>query len=396
MNWLQDIGIQRKLLGIFAVILVAGIAALAWNIANINGARDDVTDALEASQGDVRTVLSTNKDDVTQVLDTSSNDVARLLEQMDGLLLLQIIEIEFRQLETLEKEILLYSDPGTVDVIKADFERINADLERHLDLAESRLTDERLLGLLPGLKAAREDQAALFSELADVVNDDFFAALDQSTAASNARIDAVYGVLASSVSADWNATFDEFDQTWARVQTAIDDTETGMQEAMDDTESSLDGAIDSTDSNLQSAINISVLTIVLFVVAGVIVAATVAVVSRQIVRPVLVMSDVAESIENEEFRTENLDSLIQRQDEIGLLARVFQRMAKEVHTRVEKLKQQVRQLQIVIDDKRVSEEVSQITETDYFRDLQAKAKQLRDRPLGKETGGAAGSPPDEA
>ena len=120
-------------------------------------------------------------------------------------------------------------------------------------------------------------------------------------------------------------------------------------------------------------------TIVLFLAAGAIVAVSVIIVSRQIVRPVVTMAGVAESIEKEEFDTGPLQDIIARQDEIGVLARVFSRMAKEVYQRVEKLKQRVKELQIVVDERKVAEEVSQIVDSDYFRDLQSKAKTLRNR-----------------
>jgi hypothetical protein len=77
--------------------------------------------------------------------------------------------------------------------------------------------------------------------------------------------------------------------------------------------------------------------------------------------------------------TETLDPIARRHDEIGQLARVFRRMAREVFARMEHLKQQVVQLQIVVDRKRMAEQVAEITDTDYFQDLQAKAKLLRQR-----------------
>jgi nitrate/nitrite-specific signal transduction histidine kinase len=66
-----------------------------------------------------------------------------------------------------------------------------------------------------------------------------------------------------------------------------------------------------------------------------------------------------------------------RPDELGQLARVFQRMAQEIAAREEQLKQQIQVLRIEIDEVKKSRQVAEITETDYFQDLQEKAKILR-------------------
>jgi hypothetical protein len=51
-----------------------------------------------------------------------------------------------------------------------------------------------------------------------------------------------------------------------------------------------------------------------------------------------------------------------------------------VHAREQRLKQEVQQLRIEIDEARTARQVAEITETDYFQDLQRKADQLRIRP----------------
>ncbi|MFA6584268.1 MAG: hypothetical protein WCS77_08225, partial [Elusimicrobiaceae bacterium] len=66
-----------------------------------------------------------------------------------------------------------------------------------------------------------------------------------------------------------------------------------------------------------------------------------------------------------------------RDDEIGCLAAVFGRMAGEVYAREERLKKEVRALKIEIDKAKQTAEVSKIVETDYFRNLRAKVKELR-------------------
>ena len=54
-------------------------------------------------------------------------------------------------------------------------------------------------------------------------------------------------------------------------------------------------------------------------------------------------------------------------------------VALEAYLREQGLRQQVRQLTIEIDEARQAKQVAEITETDYFQQLQAKARRLRDR-----------------
>jgi two-component system cell cycle response regulator len=85
----------------------------------------------------------------------------------------------------------------------------------------------------------------------------------------------------------------------------------------------------------------------------------------------------ATAVENASFAPESLDHVAVRDDALGQLARVFRRMAREVNAREQALKQEVRQLRIEIDEGRAATQVAEITETDYFRDLQRKATELR-------------------
>ncbi len=90
----------------------------------------------------------------------------------------------------------------------------------------------------------------------------------------------------------------------------------------------------------------------------------------------MVMSAAA-AVEENRFEPSSLDELAKRDDALGQLARVFQKMAREVHLREEKLKQQVRALKIVLDESRQKKKVAEITETDYFKSLQSEADALR-------------------
>jgi hypothetical protein len=121
-------------------------------------------------------------------------------------------------------------------------------------------------------------------------------------------------------------------------------------------------------------INFSVATIA--VVVAILVSL---VVTRSLAAPLTRLGQAAVAVEREEFDPDQLylEDVMQRGDELGQLARVFQRMAREVYSRVQRLKQEVMQLQIVIDETKREKQVSDLTETDFFRDLSSKAKDMR-------------------
>jgi nitrogen fixation/metabolism regulation signal transduction histidine kinase len=90
-----------------------------------------------------------------------------------------------------------------------------------------------------------------------------------------------------------------------------------------------------------------------------------------------VVMGAAAAVEEDRFEPSSLDELAERDDALGQLARVFQKMAREVRIREEKLKQQVIELKIVLDESRQSKKVSEITESDYFKSLKSEADDLR-------------------
>jgi len=101
-------------------------------------------------------------------------------------------------------------------------------------------------------------------------------------------------------------------------------------------------------------------------------------VARSLAKPINRLSDVAEELElDEPFEEAKLADLANQSDELGNLARVFSKMAVVVQERERKLKKRVMELQITIDESRRQEEVDRLTENDFFKDLQAKAKKLR-------------------
>jgi CheY-like chemotaxis protein/HAMP domain-containing protein len=90
------------------------------------------------------------------------------------------------------------------------------------------------------------------------------------------------------------------------------------------------------------------------------------------------LEQAAAQIEIGQFEVGTLEKVASRQDELGNLARVFQRMAEEVKAREERMKQELEQLrihEIVIDNQRVQEQVKEVTGQDLFENL----KSARDR-----------------
>jgi len=59
---------------------------------------------------------------------------------------------------------------------------------------------------------------------------------------------------------------------------------------------------------------------------------------------------------------------------------LFKRVPAEVKRREARLQVQIEQLQIQLDEIKRDRQVREITDSEYFRQLQAKARQLRYRP----------------
>ena len=89
------------------------------------------------------------------------------------------------------------------------------------------------------------------------------------------------------------------------------------------------------------------------------------------------LTDAAVAVENAAFDAGTLAQVTARPDALGNLARVFERMAREVRAREEKLQQQVMELKIEIDQTKQAKKVSEITSSDYFKTLRGQADELR-------------------
>ena len=71
-------------------------------------------------------------------------------------------------------------------------------------------------------------------------------------------------------------------------------------------------------------------------------------------------------------------------DEITVLAQIFGQMAEQVRVREQTLRQQMETLRIEIDAVKKAQHVAEITETDYFKELQARAHTLRQQPRNRQ------------
>jgi len=96
-------------------------------------------------------------------------------------------------------------------------------------------------------------------------------------------------------------------------------------------------------------------------------------------RGVARVTAAALAVESGQFTAESLDEVVRRPDALGNLARLFRRMAIEVAARQRRLEDQVQQLTIAIDESKKAAQVDEITESDYFRDLQARARHFSAR-----------------
>jgi DNA-binding response OmpR family regulator len=97
-------------------------------------------------------------------------------------------------------------------------------------------------------------------------------------------------------------------------------------------------------------------------------------------RQVKRVTAAAGAVEAGTFAPEALIEVAERSDELGQLARVFQHMAREVYAREQRLKQQVEELRIEIDQAKKVRQGEEITGSEYFQELRQKARRLRYRP----------------
>ena len=120
------------------------------------------------------------------------------------------------------------------------------------------------------------------------------------------------------------------------------------------------------------AIAFLVTYVVLFVLAYI--------VSRALTGPIEDLTQVVERIADGDYN-QDLNRLTRGrfQDEMGKLATSFAIMVSKVDLREQNLKQQVEELTIHIDETKRFRQVSEIVDSDFFQDIQAKAMVIRAR-----------------
>lgn len=125
----------------------------------------------------------------------------------------------------------------------------------------------------------------------------------------------------------------------------------------------------------------------LFGLVGLVAVAGAAALARRLSKPVGVLTAAASTIETgEEADTEALARIGRTHDDVGRLARVFARMAEQVAERERTLRAQVSALRVEIDQQRRQKSVEEVADTDFFRDLQGRAAEMRRRAKGEDAG----------
>lgn len=85
----------------------------------------------------------------------------------------------------------------------------------------------------------------------------------------------------------------------------------------------------------------------------------------------------AAALEAGEFQADSLIEVAQRDDELGMLARVFQTMAAEILQREALLRQQLSHLEVEIDQQKRAAQAAEILESDFFKEIHAEMERMR-------------------
>jgi len=111
-------------------------------------------------------------------------------------------------------------------------------------------------------------------------------------------------------------------------------------------------------------------------------------VAQAMTKGLLRLTGAARHMEGGDLKEEHIKELLEEnsQDEIGNLSRVFGRMAHEVIAREKALRKQVEQLKIEIDLAKKNKQVEELTGSDFFQELQAKSKAIRERQKAQSSG----------
>ncbi len=99
--------------------------------------------------------------------------------------------------------------------------------------------------------------------------------------------------------------------------------------------------------------------------------------SRQLGQSIMILTKAGKAMHRGNFTPEMLTKISKSRDDLGTLARVFLTMAKKVKDREQNLKSQVKHLQVEINNSKKEQQLAEITGTEYFQNLQKKARRLK-------------------
>ena len=100
-------------------------------------------------------------------------------------------------------------------------------------------------------------------------------------------------------------------------------------------------------------------------------------ISWSIVKPIRSLILAGRSLAEDKFDPDLLKKAARSRDDIGELARVFLALAQEIKQREQDLQDRVSQLQIEIDEGKKERQVAEVTNSDYFKQLQRQAKKIK-------------------
>ncbi len=101
--------------------------------------------------------------------------------------------------------------------------------------------------------------------------------------------------------------------------------------------------------------------------------------SHQLIKSIRALIEAGKALQKGTFKPELLVKLSRSPDDLGRLACVFLQMAEEVKNREQYLKSQLQNLQVEIDETKKERQISEITQTEYFKELKKKAQRLKNR-----------------
>ena len=105
---------------------------------------------------------------------------------------------------------------------------------------------------------------------------------------------------------------------------------------------------------------------------------------RMVVRPVHALNNLANKVGDDhitdaDLAAPELSRVTHQHDELGKLSQVFLQMVNDVLSRTRYLKEELKSLQIKINETQMKNQVEEIVESDFFHDLQSRAKGIRER-----------------